>query len=226
MPTTIDSLQIEIQSNSTSASKGIEDLAKSLGELKKNGTVNVAIKNLNNLRNSLRQFNGVPSSASKILSLATALERLKGVGPVGSIGNSLAKLSKALMELDKIRTGSIGPQMQRIADAVVPLSSVKAGGLSSMVNALLKIGKATASLDDDKIAAFADRIQRLDAVLAPLSKKMTTIQQGLRGINTVARSAGSGVKQMGDDVDGAFILGIWNPKIYLPWRIRRSRTRR
>ena len=203
--TTIDNLQIEIQSSSANASQGIKSLAKSLGELKTNGSINVAIKNLNNLRSSLRQFNGVPSNASKIISLATALEKLKSVGPVGSIGNSLAKLSKALNELDKIRTGSIGPQMQRIADAVVPLSSVKAGGLSSMVNALLKIGKATASLDDDKIAAFADRIQRLDAVLDPLSKKMTTIQQGLRGINTSARSAGSGAKQMGEDVDGASV---------------------
>ena len=34
---------------------------------------------------------------------------------------------------------------------------------------------------------------------------MTTIQAGLKGINSSARSAGSGVKQMGEDVDGASV---------------------
>ena len=89
--TTIDNLQIEIQSSSANASQGIQSLAKSLGELKTNGTINVAIKNLNNLRNSLRMFNGVPSNASKIASLASSLEKLKNVGPVGSIGNSVGE---------------------------------------------------------------------------------------------------------------------------------------
>ena len=77
MSTTIDSLQIEIQSSSTNASQGIKDLAKSLAELKTNGTINVAIKNLNNLRGALKLYNGVPSNASKIMSLASAMEKLK-----------------------------------------------------------------------------------------------------------------------------------------------------
>ena len=43
MSTTIDSLQIEIQSNSSNAAVNIRDLSKALGELKKNSSVNVAI---------------------------------------------------------------------------------------------------------------------------------------------------------------------------------------
>ena len=203
--TTIDNLQIEIQSNSTNASQGIHALAKSLGELKTNGTINVAIKNLNNLRNALKLYNGVPSNASKITALASSMERLKSVGPVGSVGNSLTKLATALKGLDKVNMGSVGPQIQRIAEAAGPLSSLKAGGLSTMVNALSKIGKVTADLDDGKIAAFADRIQRLNTVLEPLSTKMTTIQTGLRGINSSARSAGSSVKQMGEDINASAV---------------------
>ena len=48
----IDSLQIEIQSNSTNASQGIKDLAGALGELKKSATVGVAVKNLEKLSNT------------------------------------------------------------------------------------------------------------------------------------------------------------------------------
>ena len=48
-PTKIDSISIEIESNSTGAAAGIKSLADSLGELKKNGKVNTAVKNLNNL---------------------------------------------------------------------------------------------------------------------------------------------------------------------------------
>lgn len=203
MPTTIDSLQIEIQSSSTSAAKGIRDLSQALGELKTHGTINVAIKNLNNLKASLNGFNDASRSASAIGILADSLARLKSVGSIGSVGKNITKLSASLKELDKINIDNIAPQILRIVDAVAPLSAVKSGGINTMVNGLLKISKVTASLDDNAIAAFASRIEKLNAVLEPLSAKMTTIQAGLRGINSKARSAGSAVEQMGEDVNAA-----------------------
>ena len=136
MPTTIDTLQIEIQSNSTSASKGIEDLAKSLGELKSNGTVNVAIKNLNNLSGALRNFTDASNATRSVGKLVGALSKLKEVGSVSGVGNSLTKLSTSLKSLDKVNIDNVAPQIQRIADAVTPLSAIKGGGLSSMVNAM------------------------------------------------------------------------------------------
>lgn len=203
MPTTIDSLQIEIQSSSTSAAKGIRDLSQSLGELKTHGTINVAIKNLNNLKASLNGLNDASKPASAISMLADSLAKLKGVGSIGSVGKNITKLTDGLKALDKINIDNVAPQIQRIADAVTPLSATKSGGINTMVNGLLKIGKATAALDDKAIAAFADRIARLNTVLEPLSAKMTTIQAGLRGINTKSRSAGSSVRQMGEDVNAS-----------------------
>ena len=205
MPTTIDSLQIEIQSSSTSASKGIEDLARSLGELKKNGTVNVAIKNLNSLSTALRNFTDASNASRSVGKLVGALTKLKEVGSVASIGTSLTKLSTALKSLGSVDLDRVEPKIIGIVHAVAPLSSVKAGGFGTLVNSLAKIGKVTESLNDDKIAAFAERIEKLNAVLAPLSTKMTTIQSGLKGINSSARSAGSGVKQMSEEVDGASV---------------------
>ena len=205
MPTTIDSLQIEIQSSSANASQGIRDLAKSLGELKANGTVSVAIKNLNNLSTALRNFTDASNATRSVGKLVGALAKLKEVGSVTKIGNSLTKLSTSLNALDKVKVDHVAPQILRIVDAVAPLSSVKAGGLNTMVNAMSKIGKVTADLNDNKIAAFADRIAKLNTVLEPLSNKMTTIQAGLKGINSAARSAGTTVRKMGEDVDAASV---------------------
>ena len=205
MPTTIDSLQIEIQSNSTSASKGIEDLAKSLGELKKNGTVNVAIKNLNSLSTALRNFTDASNATRSVGKLVGSLSKLKEVGSVTSIGNSLNKLSASLKTLETVNLDRVEPKIIGIAHAVSPLSSIKAGGIGTMVNSLAKIGKVTESLNDEKINAFAERVDKLVEKLRPLSTQMATVQAGLKGINSSARSAGSSVRQMGEDVDGASI---------------------
>ena len=203
MATTIDTLQIEIQSSSMDAVKGIHDLSAALAELKANGTVNVAIKNLNNLSTALRNFSNASRAANSITFFANALAKLKTVGPVGSIGNSLTKLSASLKTLDNMDISNVGPQIERVVDAVAPLSAVKAGGLNTMVNALSKIGKVTKDLDDAKIAAFAERIEKLNTVLEPLSTKMTTIQAGFRGINSSARSAGSAVREAGESVNAS-----------------------
>ena len=205
MPTTIDSLQIEIQSNSTNAASGIKELAKSLGELKKSGTVSTAVKNLDKLSESLRSFADASNATRSVGKLVGAMSKLKEVGSVAGIANSLSKLSVGLNALENVNIDNVAPQVQRIAEAVAPLSEVKAGGLTSMVNALSKIGKVTESLDDDKIDAFADRVAKLTAKLEPLSTKMTTIQSGLKSVNSNARSAGSSVKKMGEDVDGASV---------------------
>ena len=49
MSVTIDSLQIEVQSNSTNAASGIDSLAKALKKLSKNSDISNAVTNLNNL---------------------------------------------------------------------------------------------------------------------------------------------------------------------------------
>ena len=205
MSTTIDSLQIEIQSSSTNATQGIRDLGKALGELKTNGTVTTAIKNLNSLSAALRDFTDASHATRSVGKLVGALQQLKEVGSIASVGNSLTKLSVALKTLDGMDVDGVGPKIQQIADAVAPLSGIKAGGLGTMVNALSKIGKVTEDLDDTKIAAFAERIQKLNDALEPLSTKMTTIQAGFKGINSQARSAGNSVQDMGEDINASAV---------------------
>ena len=207
MSTTIDSIQIEIQSNSSRAADGIKELASALGELKKNGTITTAVKNLGALSSALKNFTSVASNANKISALANSLRTLKDVGSLTGTSNGVAKMAESLRQLSGTNTAALekvansSSLFERVAASLGKLSGVKAGGLSTMVNALAKIGDVTDKLDDKTITAFADRVAKLNEKLTPLSTKMTTIQSGLRGLNSSAKSASSGVKQLGNDVN-------------------------
>ena len=85
--TTIDTLEVEISSNSIGASKGIDGLAKSLGKLKENGSIGVACKNLERLSSALKTLTPVTSNASKLSALAKAINELSGTGSIAKVVN-------------------------------------------------------------------------------------------------------------------------------------------
>lgn len=200
--TTIDRLSIEITSNSTGASQGIDALATSLGNLKTNGSVGVAVKNLERLSEALKKLTPVTSNANKLSALARSVDELSKAGSFARVVNQLNKLPGALKGLSGLNIDNdLGAKLEKLAQATVPLSNIKTGGLGTMVNALGRIGDVTKKLDDDTIGKFADRVKKLNDSLGPLSMKMTTIQTGLRGINSSAKSAGNGMKHFGSKVN-------------------------
>lgn len=204
MSTKIDQIEVEITSNSTGAAAGIDALAASLGKLKQNGTISVAVKNLNNLTTALKNMTSVTSNANKISSLADAMAKLKSVG---SAGTGVKKMAESLQSLKNVdytslsRVAESSALFERIGNSLGKLSVVNAGGFSSVVNSLARIGKVTDSLDDDTITRFTDRVKKLSDALTPLSSKMTTIRAGLRGVNSSAKSAGTGMKTLGTKVN-------------------------
>lgn len=194
MSTTIDSLEIEIQSNSSSAATGLNDLAEALEKIKKSTVSSTAVKNLRDLTSAMKELTPVASNAKKLGDLAEALGKLSAVGSLRGITNQLKNLPSAMRGLSTLTLDdSLGAKVSSLATALVPLSQVKAGGIGTIVNALAKISQVTDSLDDGTITRFGERVQKLNEKLAPLSDKMTTIQAGLRGINSSARHAGSGI---------------------------------
>lgn len=200
--TTIDTLSVEITSNSIGASKGIDELAKSLGKLKENGNVGVACKNLERLSGALKTLTPVSSNVSKLNALAKAITELSNAGSITRIVNQLGKLPGAVKGLSNITIDqALTDKVNGLVNALHPLTSIKSGGLGTMVNSLNKIGKVTASLDDDTISKFADRVKKLTATLEPLSTKMKTVSDGFKNINSSAKSAGSGVKELGTKVN-------------------------
>lgn len=201
MSTTIDSLQIEIQSSSTNAAKGIDALAKSLEGLKKHGSFKTVSTNLNNLSSALNKLPNVHGASNALRTLANSIEKLKSVGTVSGLSNSLTKLPTALKSLGNINLDRVKPQIQGVVDAVEPLSRIKTSGFSSMVNAMKNLGKVADSLDDETIGRFAEKVEFLNEKLGPLSAKMANIKSGFNAINSSARSAARSVDDFGDGVN-------------------------
>lgn len=201
--TEIDSLQITIQSSSSSAASGIRDLAAALSELKKNGSIGTAVKNLRALSDALKSFTTVTSNANKITQLATALEKLKSVGSLASLTNSVSKLPAALKGIQNLNLGSAEGKLKGLATALQPLSSVNTRGFNSAVNALSKLSDVTKKLDEETIQDFTKKVERLSAALKPLSERLTTVKTGLSGFSAKARTAGNSARAMGDEIDAA-----------------------
>ena len=194
---TIDTLAVEITSNSAGAAKGIDDLAASLMKLKGTTISSTAVKNLTDLTGALRGLGSVTSEAQKIGNLADSIKKLSTVGSMNKVINQLNKLPGAVKGLSSITIDqSLTDKVNGLTSALAPLTSIKSGGLGTMVNALGKIGAVTKSLDGDTIRKFADRVEVLTRRLEPLSTKMTTIQAGLKGLNSSAKYANSGMKQL------------------------------
>ena len=201
MGVTIDSIQIEIESSSTNAAKGIDALAKSLEGLKKNGSFKAVSNNLNNLSTALNNLPNVHRASNSLRTLANSIEQLKGVGSIAGISNSLKKLPDALSSIEKMSLEKTKTQLKGVADALSPLSAIKAGGFGTMVNAMKNLGKVTESLDETTITAFAKKIEILNEKLGPFAEKMSTVKTAFSSINKEARSAASGAKEFDESID-------------------------
>lgn len=194
--TTIDQLEVKIETDAASAVKGIQDFSNALENLKKNSSTTTAVKNLTKLTDSLRAFSGVNSQVNKLNSLASGLQTLKDVGSIASISNNLTKLATAMRSVGSSDVGGLDTKIKGVAAAVQPLSQIKAGSLGTMINNLKKLNEVTASLDDKTIEDFAAKVEKLNKALGPLSEKMTTIKGGFSAINSGARKAAAGVDKL------------------------------
>jgi hypothetical protein len=203
MSTTIDNLQIKIETSSETGAAGIRDLASALGELKKNGSITTAVKNLKSLSEALNSLSTASNSAGKIHSLANSLDRLKSVGSIRAIVSNISQIPTAMKALESVSAGSAEGKIKSLADAMGSLSGVSAKGFTSAVNSLSKIANVTKALDDDVIEEFTNKVERLVKALTPLSAKLTTVKSGLSGFATQARSAGNAAKDMGNEIDAS-----------------------
>ena len=194
--TTIDQLEVKIETDAAGAVKGIQDFSNALENLKKNSSTTTAVKNLTKLTDSLRAFSGVNSQVNKLNSLASGLQTLKDVGSIASISNNLTKLAIAMRSVGSSDVGGLDVKIKGVAAAVQPLSQIKAGSLGTMINNLKKLNEVTASLDDKTIEDFAAKVEKLNKALGPLSEKMTTIKGGFSAINSGARKAAAGVDKL------------------------------
>ena len=202
MGTNIDSLQIEIQTSSSNAGAGIDALAASLERLKKVGSFNVAIKNLNNLSASLKNLQGVSSAGANLQSLATAVNTLKTAGSFGSIATSFKKLSESLNGLDSADIDGFVTKVKELDDKLGPVSTK----LVAIGNAIKGVNTATKAAGNS-VHVFGKNVN----VTALNMSSLVTVAKGLIStlrpiVNLINNSIGEALEW--DGVSARFARGF------------------
>ena len=177
MSTTIESLELQVQSSANSAVGGIDALTASLSKLKnatKGGVGLTSVANqLRNLNTALQSVDS--SSADKIDKLANSLNKLKSLGSIkisSSIGNQLKNIGSAASALNSADLSGIG----RLATALQPLNNVgKASGLQSAITQLKKLPELAQTLNSINWATLTSQLQQLANALAPLANQLNTV---------------------------------------------------
>ena len=168
---TIDNLEIQIQSDSSSAVSSINELASSLNRIKNAVKGGIGLKSVSNqiseLDSSLKSIDS--SSVSKIDRLAASLSKLSSVKISSSIGTQLKSISSNMsaITLDGLYN------LDKLGTALNPLSGLgKAGGLKSIITQLGKLPELATALKAVNFTQFANDIQALSNALAPLASRL------------------------------------------------------
>lgn len=166
MSTTIEQLELEVQSNSTSAVGGIDALSESLRRLKAaTAPVSKGGVGLGALSNSLKKFSqsvsgptGLTLAREQVQGLVDALKPLESVqkSGFGSLANGLDKLVKLAPQIDTVTESlrktdldSFAEQCNRVATAITPQATQMekvATGFSAFPARIQRLLKSNTSL--------------------------------------------------------------------------------
>ncbi len=189
MPTPIEALELQVQSNGTSAVAGIDALSASLTRLKaatKGGIGLTSVANqLRNLNTALASMDG--SAANKIDKLATSLDKLKSLGNFkisSSIGNQLRNIGSAATALNSADFSGLS----RLSTAMGSLGNIgRASGLRSAITQLQKIPQLATTLNGVDWNTFTNQLQRLSNALIPLANQLNTVAAAFTNLPTNIR---------------------------------------
>lgn len=209
---TIDNLQIQIETQASKATGGIDALAESMEKLKiAVGDSNGLASNLTQISNAIKTFSGISkinlkSSVNQLLHLqelvpvlgsnmattfatnlkeiSSALQTFSAVPKVSiaPIANGLRELNSATASLDSARIKELSAQMQGVTDALSLLGGIGKTNLNSTLNALKKIPEISQNLKPELITEFATKIKQLTEAIRPLSTEMDKIGRGFAAL--------------------------------------------
>ena len=192
MATTIDSLLIEINSNSTNASSGIDQLSQSLEKLKnitKGGVGLTSVANqLTKIGDSIKSID--TSSLSNIEKLVTALQPLSQM-PKQNISSFLTQLKKiptVFSDLNKVDMAGFSAKIKEITTALQPLATQMekvSAGFSAFPSKLQKVANSTTKLTKSTTNSGKSAIN-LWAKLSMLKNVVTTVDNAIgKSINSI-----------------------------------------
>ena len=177
MSTTIEVLELEIQSNSKNAGSGIDALTQSLSKLKdatKGGLGLTAVAN--QLKTLSAATNAIQAnSASNVSGLANAIKAFNGVKIPASIAKQITAISTSLQGAN-LDSGKA--KLDRLLPTLRSLASLPKLNLTTYVNNIGKLQKALKGLDAINMAEVRAKMEELATAFRPLADEMQKIADG------------------------------------------------
>ena len=170
MSTTIEQLELEVQSSATSAVAQLDALASSLGKVKsatKGGVGLTAVaKQLTTLNTALNSISS--TNADNLNKMAQGLQALSSCGNLklsSSVANQISNLGTAVRSLN----GADFSALNRLASALTPLSTIGKSNLNSFISQLQRLPQAVQGLNGVDMSGLNGKLTELVSALSPLS---------------------------------------------------------
>lgn len=209
MDNTLDTLQIEIESTSKGAQSGLTKLKNSL-------------KKLTEMSNEVAKING--EGISKLRDMASGLDTIANAGSNPGLSKAISELRK-LSKIDFSNLGAGSAKVSEIANKVSALpASTQTQALVPVNPVPLDLDKLMPSVDIENVkgrfvslgsvaSSVFSRIGSMGRMaFSGLGKVGTVAIKGLglafRGLWTVVKMVGSGLKKLGSYIGGKFKSGI------------------
>ena len=221
----IDKLSIEIESNSSNASKEIDKLAGSLGNLKNNlngagslRSFSTALKNLADVSsgNNLAQLGSI---GDKVKRMASGFKELNGfkTGATGLM-KELSNVKAIASDLSKFDFNKFTNDIKQLTSAMQPLQELGKTNLGSFFNQLKKLPEMQRALNDVDFNKFTSQMKQLASAIKPLNgvsiklgkafsnlpwhiKKATTQMESYsRSASKASKTSGSLMSRLGKSV--------------------------
>ena len=185
MSTTIESLELEIQSKSEKAVAGIDALTLSLGKLQ---NVTAGKLGLSAVVNEIASFNkayvaGVKSKSKILADAISSLANLPKSNLSGYIA-PLTNLPKAFAGLESIDTREFTAGLSELVTALYPLETLSKTNLPGYITSLKKIPDVMKGLNDVDMGAFGAKMQEVATAMKPLADEMEKVSNGFSAMPT------------------------------------------
>ena len=186
MSTTIESLELQIQSSATSATTGIDSLSSSLSKLRNSikGDIglNGVVNQVRNLDAAVRSIDG--SSADRVDRLASSLSKLSNLGKLrisASVGNQIKNIANATASLKNTDFSRVG----KLASDLKPLGDIEgAKGLRSVITQLKKLPEVATAMKSIDWITLESQIKRLASSLVPLANQLSIVGNAFSNLPT------------------------------------------
>ena len=212
MSTTIDSLELEITSNSEGAVEGIKSLTQSLEKLK---TATKGGLGLKAIAKGMQAINDVDLSKGEenIRSLVDTLSPLSSLSKsnLSSFITPLKNLPKVFSELNKVDMDAFAKKIQEVATAVRPLADEMqkvANGFSAMPTKIRKLLKETDKIPTSNkkaSASFTDLYHKISSGIRVISKLSGEIWSAITKSNDYIENVNLFTVAMGEYASDAMI---------------------